>query len=66
MLSLHRATGRRDWRDAGARMLERAKAGRFPQSMAHSLYKGEIGAALLAVEIEQAEDASFPLFEGPQ
>lgn len=51
MLSLFRATG------------FAPRAGRFPNSHPHSLFKGELGAALLAIELEHADDSAFPLLE---
>ena len=62
-LALLRATGKKDWRVAGAQALERARAARFPQSMDHSLYKGPLGAELLELELEAPDDALLPLFD---
>jgi serine/threonine-protein kinase len=62
-LALFRNTGHRDWRESATQLLARAERGRFPQSKEHSLYKGELGAALLAVELEAHQDSAFPLFD---
>lgn len=62
-LALFRNTGHRDWREATAQMIARAERGQFPHSKEHSLYKGELGPALLALELENHQDSAFPLFE---
>ncbi|MEX1364661.1 MAG: lanthionine synthetase LanC family protein [Nannocystaceae bacterium] len=65
MLNRYRRTSDPVWRDrAGVlatRAFEASVAGRLPPT---SLYKGDIGIAVLAVELAQPERARMPMFEG--
>ncbi|MET0557333.1 MAG: lanthionine synthetase LanC family protein [Solirubrobacterales bacterium] len=65
LLRLHRRTGEEAWL-ARARLLadRAATAVRDKPLRRDSLYKGEVGVALLAAELEQPAQARMPLFEG--
>lgn len=66
MLALHRATADDTWLRAAQRMARHAEAGALTgDSCANSLYKGDVGIALLAAEIETPPQALMPLFEIP-
>jgi serine/threonine-protein kinase len=57
-----RATGRTEWLDRAGHLAELAR--QTPSSgLAHSLYKGEWGAAVLTAELGRPEQARLPLFE---
>ncbi len=65
-LNQYRASGSRRWLSLAARLADRgasedALAGDATTPL--SLYKGQVGLALLAVELECPERASMPLFE---
>ena len=64
LLDLHRATGDGAWLGR-AHKLARCAARRVDQlqEFPDSLYKGELGLALLACELERPEEARLPVFE---
>ena len=62
-LSIYRATGDGVWRDRAAVLSGKASASMIGTSREYSLYKGALGAALLAAEIEVPKCSCFPLFE---
>ncbi|HEY1833682.1 MAG TPA: lanthionine synthetase LanC family protein, partial [Solirubrobacteraceae bacterium] len=66
LLNQYRSSGDERWRRRALRLAERAVrdgelAGDAPTPL--SLYKGHVGVALLAVELEMPECAAMPLFE---
>jgi serine/threonine-protein kinase len=64
LLNLHRTTGDRVWLDRARDLAERAAgAGRGDERYPHSLWKGELGLATLALDLEQPERAAMPFFE---
>lgn len=65
LLNLHRATGEAEWLRRATVLAERAAAWRGPpQPYAHSLYKGDVGVAVLAAEMEAGPgQARMPWFE---
>ncbi len=66
LLALGRATGDARYFDRARELADRAATSiRVKAFRRDSLFKGEIGVALLAAEIESPELARMPLFEGP-
>ena len=67
LLALHRVSGDATWlRRAGIMAHDAARtapAQRGPEHPRHSLYKGELGLALLLTDLERPETACMPLFE---
>lgn len=64
LLDLHRHTGDAAWLDrARALALRAARHGTMPSEYPHGLYKGELGLAVLAADLEQPEWARMPFFE---
>lgn len=63
MLALYRATGERKWLDRARSLSKRAATGSVCDRWPNSLYKGRIGLAVLAAEVERPELAAMPLFE---
>jgi serine/threonine-protein kinase len=64
LLNLYRATGDRVWLERARDLAERAAdAGRGDERYPHSLWKGELGLATLALDLEQPERAAMPFFE---
>jgi serine/threonine-protein kinase len=64
LLALHRATGDGHWLKETRRLALRAIRPRLAESpFALSLYKGAIGAAVLAADLREPASASMPLFE---
>lgn len=66
MLHMYRCTGERAWLRLASERLHSALVDR--ESMpgvgwSHSLFRGDVGLALAAVEVECPEEARFPLFE---
>jgi eukaryotic-like serine/threonine-protein kinase len=63
-LSVYRLTGERIWRRRARELFERA-AQFAPSSgpLRDSLYKGDVGIALLAAEIDAADHSAMPLLE---
>jgi serine/threonine-protein kinase len=62
-LALYRASGDVTWLTHGRRLVgEAADAPIGPQFPEHSLWGGDLGVALLALELEDAERAAMPLY----
>ena len=65
LLHWYKHTGEQDWLAAARRLAlaaaTRQEATDFPD---HSLYKGRLGIALLAADLNHSEGACLPLFEG--
>jgi serine/threonine-protein kinase len=61
-LTLHRAVGDRVWLTRSEEMLDRA-IGHASAGVDCSLYKGNLGVALLAEEIEHPAWSAMPMFE---
>jgi len=69
LLALYRATGDEQWRRRASELAARATQvdtddGLSWVSTSTSLYKGALGAVVLAAELERPESARMPLFEG--
>jgi len=65
LLAMHRQTGDDRWLARARVHAEQAVSSvRVSTLRRDSLYKGEIGVALLAAELEDPEYACMPLFEG--
>ncbi len=65
LLNLHRHGGEDAWLARARDLADRAAAGiRRVTLRRDSLYKGEVGVALLAAELEDPQHACMPLFEG--
>ena len=63
LLNLYRASGDREWFDRARELAERAAIHIERSGIAGSLYKGDVGAAVLAAEVSDPEAACMPLFE---
>jgi serine/threonine-protein kinase len=64
LLNLYRCTGDPAWLDRARELGQRAAASAAKgEPMPHSLYKGTVGVALLAADLEQPAAACMPLFE---
>jgi serine/threonine-protein kinase len=64
LLAVHRQLGGPGWLDRGVALAERAaRAVRLDPLRRDSLYKGEVGVAVLAAELTRPEWAAMPLFE---
>ena len=64
LLSLYRHSSEEVWLARAHRLAERAATNIRANSLRRdSLYKGEVGVALLAAELESPEHACMPLFE---
>lgn len=65
LLALHRHTADGAWLERARELAGRAAAaaGAAPQDWPDSLYKGTVGVALLAADLEQPERSAMPLFE---
>jgi serine/threonine-protein kinase len=63
LLALSRATGQSRWVDLARRLGERAELASHRGNPAHSLFKGELGPALLALDLRQPERSCLPLFD---
>jgi serine/threonine-protein kinase len=64
LLAVHRATGERVWLDRARDLaLRGARQGGTASDYPHALYKGELGLAVLAADLEQPEEAVMPFFE---
>lgn len=64
LLNLYRSTGEQLWLDRARDLVGRAlHASRPDPRYLHSLYKGRLGLAVLAAELEHPEESSTPLFE---
>jgi hypothetical protein len=63
-LTLYRATGERHWLAAAQRMAADAvRAAANEDAPAHQLFAGELGAVLLAAELEDPANAAMPVYE---
>jgi serine/threonine-protein kinase len=65
MLEMFRATGARRWLDRAKELAQRAVMVTPPNPesyIAHSLYKGDLGPAVLLAELEGREEPCMPLF----
>jgi serine/threonine-protein kinase len=64
LLDLHRATGDAVWLERARALAARgARQGVAQMDGPHALYKGALGLALLAADVERPETARMPLFE---
>ena len=64
LLNLYRLTNEKVWLDRARGLATRAvQDDRIPPEYAHSLYKGQMGLAVLAADLEQPEKARMPFFE---
>jgi serine/threonine-protein kinase len=64
LLNLYRATNDAAWLDRARRLaLRGATRGNSPPERAQCLWKGELGMAVLASDLERPEDARMPFFE---
>jgi eukaryotic-like serine/threonine-protein kinase len=64
LLNLYRATGDRVWVDRARSLATRAsRAEAVHAEYAHSLYKGELGVAVLSADLEEPDEAAMPFFE---
>ena len=64
LLNLYRATNDAAWLDRARRLaLRAATRGSSPPERAQCLWKGELGMAVLASDLERPEDARMPFFE---
>jgi serine/threonine-protein kinase len=71
LLNLYRHTGEPIWLERSRLLAERAatralNATRMhPSATAHSLFRGDVGLAVLLTDLERPEGAAFPLFDAP-
>lgn len=64
MLALYKHTGETAWLERARTLSERASGtASHGEGLPYSLYKGHVGAAVLAAELAEPEFASMPLFE---
>jgi hypothetical protein len=64
LLNLYRHTGETVWLDRARDLAQRAAtAGKTHEEYPHSLWKGELGLAALAVDLERPEQSAMPSFE---
>ena len=63
LLKLYRSTGDEDWLQRAQQLTAHAAAGTFGSAPHESLYKGELGLAVLAADLSRPEWACMPLFE---
>ena len=63
LLALHRETQEVDWLKRACKLCDRAAETGVSTDVAYSLFKGDLGIALLSAELEQPVFARFPLFE---
>ena len=63
LLAVYRITGSEHWLQRARACLRRAAADRSPHFLPDALYKGAVGLALLAEELQSPETAAMPLFE---
>jgi serine/threonine-protein kinase len=63
LLTLHRLTGSPQWLQRARSCARRAASDTSPGFLADALYKGAVGVALLADEVEAPGSAVMPLFE---
>jgi serine/threonine-protein kinase len=67
-LNIYNHTGDRAWLQKARLLTEKAAAfgNRVREGLPHSLYKGDIGVAVLIAELEKPETAAMPFFESPR
>jgi serine/threonine-protein kinase len=71
-LTMYNFTGDRVWLERARTLAEKAAAtgnrllGAGAEGIPHSLYKGDIGVAVLIAELEKPETAAMPFFESPR
>jgi serine/threonine-protein kinase len=67
-LNIYNHTGERAWLQKARILAEKAAAAgnRVREGLPHSLYKGDIGVAVLIAELEKPETAAMPFFESPR
>lgn len=63
LLNLYKAGGDRGWLGRARALAERAAAGIEGSGITGSLYKGDVGVAVLAADVLAPEEACMPLFE---
>jgi serine/threonine-protein kinase len=63
LLAFHRASSAPEWLTRARELCERAAAQGVARDVPYSLYKGNLGIALLAAELDRPELARFPMFE---
>jgi serine/threonine-protein kinase len=63
-LALYRHTGDRAWLERARDVCERAATASSSAMRANSLYKGDLGVAVLAADLSCPESSFMPLFEG--
>lgn len=64
LLNLHRHTGEAVWLERARDVARRCAAhGKTQDDYPHSLWKGELGLAVLAADLERPERAAMPFFE---
>lgn len=63
LLNLARHTGDPAWIDRAARIADRAAGSGVPGRPRDSLYKGDLGLALLIAELDSPDEARMPFFE---
>jgi hypothetical protein len=64
MLALYKQTGNAEWLDRARTLANRAlHTVSRGEALPYSLYKGQVGVAVLAAELERPEFASLPMFE---
>ena len=64
LLNLYRHTGETVWLDRARDLAQRATAsGKTHEEYPHSLWKGDLGLAALAVDLERPEQSAMPSFE---
>lgn len=66
LLSLYRHTGESAWLGRAAELGQRAAAAWGPHAESpDSLFKGRVGLAVLAADLERPDDSFMPFYEGP-
>ena len=63
LLNLYRHTGAKEWLSHARRMANHAATYTGEQQRANSLWKGELGIAVLVADLESPEEARMPFFE---
>jgi serine/threonine-protein kinase len=62
LLALYRHTNERPWLKRATELARMAAALESPPAPAHSLYKGDVGIAVLAADLESPDSACMPFF----
>jgi serine/threonine-protein kinase len=64
LLNLYKHTGNREWLGRARQLANHAaESARATSQRAHSLWKGEMGIAVLLADLESPENAAMPMFE---